>query len=406
MHSIHSKTLLATFVAAALATPLHAATLRAAGPADLVSARTVALPAPAAAIERKPVAFGWALDPGAEVAAVAPFVAQSREWWTEVDATQLRKGVQIDTTAPGAVLRLSPIGKAPAIAPASLQLVRDGKAIAPAAAFAQRADAAQLQAAGFDAGAGAAVAQVSPALGSGRFQLQLASAQGRYLLHVFEPRSDTVLVAGAGRQQVLAGQGIEVAARLESGGKARAGTQLGGILVSPSGRTVPLVFVPSRDGGARAAARVPADAMSEPGLWEAQVFAEGTDGTLRLQRDGRTAFAVAQPTARLAGSYRFDRAGFGFALPVVVGSPGRYEVAGTLFATGSDGVSRPVAQAASAAWLEPGQRQLVLAFDRTHVPLGYGAPYELRQLTLKDQARMGVLETREFAARVVAVQRR
>jgi hypothetical protein len=91
---------------------------------------------------------------------------------------------------------------------------------------------------------------------------------------------------------------------------------------------------------------------------------------------------------------------------VTVGSPGRYEVTGTLFATGADGIARPVAQAASAAWLEPGERQLALAFDRRHVPLGYGAPYELRQLQLRDQARMGMLETRDRAARVTAVAMR
>jgi hypothetical protein len=394
-----TKTLLAALVAAVLATPAPAANLLAPGPADLVGLRTVALPAPAGAIERKPVAFGWALDPAAEVATPAPYVAQSRDWWNEVDAAQLRQGLAIDTSAPGAVLRLSPIGKA--ASPASLQLLRDGKALPDATAFAHRADDRQLQAAGMEVGNGSVVVQVAPDLGAGRFTVRVAGAQGRYLLHVYEPNSDAVLVAAAGRQNVLAGQALAVGARLERGGKAQAGAQLGGMLVSPSGRTVPLAFA-----GGRAIARVPVDAASEPGLWEAQVFAEGSDGARRLQRDGRTAFAVAQPTAKLAGTYAFDRAGFAFALPLAVGSPGRYEVTGTLFATGSDGVSRPVAQAASAAWLEPGARQLSLAFDRTHVPLGYGAPYELRQLQLKDQARMGMLETREFAARVVAVAQR
>jgi hypothetical protein len=37
------------------------------------------------------------------------------------------------------------------------------------------------------------------------------------------------------------------------------------------------------------------------------------------------------------------------------------------------------------------------------VPLGYGAPYEVRELTLKDQARMGLLETRALAMRVATV---
>jgi hypothetical protein len=406
MRKTFARTVLAAALGAAFAGAASAAHLLPAGPDDLVGLRTVALPAPTGAIERKPVAFGWALDPAADVRAAAPFVAESREFWTEVDAAKLQRGLPIDTTAPGAVVRLSPIGKAAALTPSALQLGRNGKALAAGVAFAHRADAEQLRAAGFDAGAGAAVVQVSPSLGAGRFELRMASAEGRYLLHVYEPASTTVLHARTSRPAVLAGQRLDVAARLDAGAKAAPDTQFGGLLVSPSGRTLPIDFVAARDGSVRATVALPANAAVEPGLWEAQVFAEGGDATQRVQRDGRAAFAVAQPLAKLAGDYRFDRAALAFALPLEVGAPGRYEVAGTLFATGADGVTRPVAQAASAAWFEPGQRALTLAFDRTHVPAGYGAPYELRQLQLKDQARMGLLESRERAARVTLVAMR
>jgi hypothetical protein len=333
-------------------------------------------------------------------------VAQSREYWTPVDAAELRRGVAIDATAPGAVVRVSPIGAAPPLAPRSLELRRDGGPIDAARAFAHRADAAQLEAAGVDLGRGAAVAQIAPELGAGRFELRVANAEGRYLVHVFEPRSTTVLTATAARATAFAGGRIGLATRLDVGGKPLAGTQVGGQLVSPSGRIVEVAFARDAAGNARAAAQLPADAAVEPGLWELQVFAEGRDGKQRVQRDGRVAFAVVQPTARLAGSFRFDRPRVAFALPLEVAAPGRYEVSGTLFATGADGLSKPVAQAAAAAWFEPGARRLTLAFDRSHVPLGYGAPYELRALQLKDQARMGVLETRELAARVAAVDSR
>jgi len=43
---------------------------------------------------------------------------------------------------------------------------------------------------------------------------------------------------------------------------------------------------------------------------------------------------------------------------------------------------------------------LVLQFDRSHVPAGYGAPYEVRQLELHDQSRMAPLESRETSGRV------
>jgi hypothetical protein len=395
-----SRTLLASLLAASLAGSVSAAQLLPASPDDLVATRVVALAAPGGAVERKPVSFGWALDPSAAVVAPAAFVGESREWFAQVDAAQLRRGLTIDTTAPGAVVRLSPLGKSAHVAPAALELSRGGRTIDAAQAYSHRSDATALQAAGFDPGAGSMVAQISPALGDGRFEIRHAQAQGRYLLQVFEPNSKTVLRSGATRPVVHAGGRVDVEARFEAASRALPGTQFGGQLVSPSGRLVDLAFVAGGDGRVRAQALLPADAAVEPGLWEAQVFAEGQDRGLRVQREGRTAFAVAQPTARFAGEVRTSGRGTGYAFPVQVGSPGRYEVAGTLFATGEDGIARPVAQAAAAAWLEPGARTLRLAFDPRHVPLGYGAPYELRELTLKDQARMGLLERRELAARV------
>ena len=129
------------------------------------------------------------------------------------------------------------------------------------------------------------------------------------------------------------------------------------------------------------------------------MFAGAVDNGSRVQRDARTAISVAQPTARLAGSYRFDPARLAFTAPVQVGAPGRYELRATLFATGSDGIARPVSEAHSAVWFDKGMAALSLGFDRAHLPTGYGAPYEVRYLELKDQSRMGQLETRELALR-------
>ncbi|MGH8030049.1 MAG: DUF4785 domain-containing protein [Arenimonas sp.] len=395
-------TLSVALLAAAIAGPAPAAQLLPAGSDDLVATRLVAMPAPAQPIERKPVAFAWALDPTARVEHGAAFVGDSREWFTQLDAAQLRRGVVIDTTAPGAIVRLSPLGKSSAIATSAIELRRDGRPIAADRAFASRADASALQAAGFDPGAGSVVARIEPALGSGRFEVRAAGAEGRYLLHVFEPDSATVMRSGTTRSAVHAGGRLEVQARLDAGHDAMPGAQFGGQLVSPSGRTVDLRFVATAGGAMRAVVGLPANAAVEPGLWEAQVFAEGRDGERRVQRDGRVAFAVAQPTARLDGNVRIAHSGVAFDLPVQVRSPGRYEVAATLFATAADGIARPVAQAASAAWFEPGARSLHLDFGQDHVPLGYGAPYEVRELTLKDQARMGLLETRGVAVKVAA----
>lgn len=396
-----NKTLL--FCLMSLAFSAQAGTLLPAGAADQSPTRLQAAPLPAGEFERQPVSFAWALDPQAGVEAQAPYLAESREFWAVADASELQAGLAIDTTAAGAVIRISPAQGGRAVDPDQVRMLKDGRLIAEPQSFQRKTNAAQLKAAGMDVPEGSAVVQLASEQGQGHFQVQLAGAKGRYLVHVFEPESPFVLKAQADRRSVLAGDTLEVAAAMQRGETrvAMPGNQVAGVLVSPSGRSYDLAF---SDGKARL--QIPDDAGSEPGLWEVQLSAGAyADGT-SVQRDARTAVEVTRPTAKLGGGYAFNAAAVRFDLPVQVAATGRYEVRGTLFATGPDGVSRPVSQAHMANWLEPGKRNLALSFGRVNVPMGYGAPYELRFLELKDQTRMGTLDTRELALREGTAPRR
>lgn len=390
------KTLMSCLVGLALATTANAGTLLPPGANDQSPSQLLAAPLPAGEFERQPVSFAWALDPKAALETPAPFTAESREYWAVVEAGEMKAGVAIDTTAPGALIRISPVAmeKSGAVEPAELRVFKDGRLIDEPRSFQQRANAKQLREAGMDVPDGSAIVQLDERLGQGRFQLQMPKAGGRYLVHVYEPNSDVVLKAQAQRARLLAGETVEIAAQLRQGEAKIGGGQLEGQLVSPSGQAYPLVFA-----GEKASARVPFDADPAPGLWEVQLFAGGQAKGGLVQRDARTAIEVSRPTAKLGGGYAFDPAALRFSLPVQVAAPGRYEVRATLFATGPSGLAEPVAVAHSANWLESGQRKLDLAFGPDKLPAGYGAPYELRFLELKDQVRMGTLDTRELALR-------
>ena len=214
------------------------------------------------------------------------------------------------------------------------------------------------------------------------------------MVHVFEPESDLVLHARADRSHALNGESIAVEIAVV-GGNRGVQAQAEALLVAPDGTSRPVPVSRNRNGNLSALARLPANASDAAGLWELQVFANA-DG---VPRDARTAFAVASPTARFKGSYAFNTKLLRVALPVETGSVGRYEARGTLYASGPDRVLRPVAQAHAAAWFARGDGILVLDFDRAHVPAGYGAPFEVRQLQLHDQTRLAPLETRERGVR-------
>lgn len=389
-----NKNLLFCLMSLALAASAQAGNLLPPGSADQSPSKLMAAPVPAGKFERQPLSFAWALDPQAGVEASAPHLAQSREFWAMADSAELKRGFEIQTSAPGAVIRISPAAGNAAVDPGALRVMKNGRMIPEPQSFQRKANAQQLRAAGMDVPEGSAIVQIAAAHGQGRFQVALPKASGRYLVHVYEPESPYVLKAQAARSHWLAGDTLEVAATMQRGRTKLSGGQVEGELVSPSGRSYPLSF---RNGKARL--MVPVEAGNEPGLWEVQLFAGQVVGGNTVQRDARTAVEITRPTARLAGGYGFDAGTLRFDLPVQVAAEGRYELRGTLFATGPDGVSRPVSQAHAADWLTPGQRRLGLAFNRGHLPAGYGAPFELRFLELKDQTRMGTLDTRELAAR-------
>lgn len=376
-------------ILASLSYSVQAGSLLPAGASDQVPTRLTSLPAPAGQFERAPVSFSWALDPYAALSTPSPHVAESREYWQTVDASELRRGMELRTTSPGALIRVSPARGANALGAGDFAVASAGKA----ARIERIAGAEELRAAGMDVDTGTAVLKLARENAAGRYTLRAAKAQGRYVVHVFEPESEVVLQARADRGHVLGGDTIAVSVDMTDHGRPLQ-AQAEALLVAPDGSSHPVAVTQTAE-GLVGRAQLPVQASASPGLWELQVFANGNG----ISRDARTAFAVAAPTARFTGEVEIDGQTLRATLPVEVASPGRYEARAVLFATAPDGVLRPVSQAHTAAWSNGGTSRLALAFDANHVPDGFGAPYEVRQLQLLDQTRMAPLESRERGAR-------
>lgn len=366
-------------------------------------------PPTAPGTERAPVQFAWALEADAPaITAPAGFTAVSREHWRYVDGAELARGLSIETTAPGALLLISPdTASTTAVGPQDVRVLRAGRALPAEASIRALAPQAALEdATGARFAPGALGFRLAPELGTGRFDVQVAGAQGRYVVHVREPDSPYALRVDSPVSTYATGTRARLSASLEG----EAGLTLrdaGGMLLAPDGREFPLQVTRTRNGAGLEVA-LPAQASSVPGLWEAHVLAVADAGGTEVLRDAKVAFEVAAPTARLAGRHavRTDADGaLHVDLPVEVGAEGRYEVRAVLYGTGSDGRLLPVAVAHSADWLGPGTAaSLPLTFPAA-VLGGARAPFELRQLALHDQGRMGRLEYRERGARIAPTLR-
>ncbi len=184
-----------------LAAPhLSAETLRlsAPSPTDLVPSGIAA--AKIAAVERHTerelVQFSWPIEESAAIDfSPQPFLAESREFWTTVEAAELAKGVAFTTTAPGALIRLSPAepGKRAGLDLSGMRIEIAGRSYTREQAVAVLADAGALKQAGAEFPEGTVAFRVRSELGAGPTRLILPKASGRVLLHVFEPDSSLVL---------------------------------------------------------------------------------------------------------------------------------------------------------------------------------------------------------------------
>ena len=376
-------------------------------PTDQVPVRlqsmTVARAA-ATTLDRTPAKASWALSPDAALDARPQLhVAESREYWIDASADDLQRGLALSTSAPGALVRLSPHGgnAAMALSAVDISVRAGGRAWAGKDALRQVANADELAAAGLDAPGGTLVFKLADALGAGRIELVAANARGRWLVHVFEPASTVVLELSAERDNAVAGEPIRFRARLQGGGTI---DQLAGSVRAPGGDAFDVAFTREADGGFSASVMPDAAFAGTPGLWEFHAFGQARQAGLDVQRDARTAFGVAVASARLDGGIERVKDGARkgdvvLRVGVEVGDASRYQLAGVLHGTAADGRLKPAAIAHSAAWIDAGTGAIDLAFDHAALnAAGVRAPFELRDLRLVNQADMSLVERRERAA--------
>lgn len=357
-------------------------------------------------LAREAVTMSWATE-GAINTAPQNFIGQSREYYAEVSADELAAGVTIHTSSPRALIRMQPLAQneASAIHPQSLVLTSPtGRAFSAGSGMEMLASADKLAKADMPFARGTSAFRIHADLGAGAFKLQAAGASGsgRYLINVVEPDSRFALTMQTDAPNYLHGQHVTVTPELVEQGVAqrhRVG-RLEGVVTSPAGRSFALTFRMEKDGRMRARLPLDANEAPSPGLWEVQVNSEAIVRGQLVKRSLRVAFGVAMPVARLNNSIGIanEPGGVGVRLGVDVGAAGRYEARALLYGTVA-GMMKPLAVAHSAQWLEPGTHSLVVRYS-ADLLAGASGPFELRDLTLIDQGRMGVLQRQQRAVTI------
>jgi hypothetical protein len=382
-----------------------------------VAARALVVPseeaAPAVPMHEAAVVFAVADD--REIAIrPRPIAPTSRGFVRRIDGAELSAGVDLVTTAPGAVVQVRPLANGdaralPAIAPDALVIVDAAGLEHPASeAFVAMDDGTALRDAGAAFGPGVAVGVLARGLGAGDLGLRASglAEDATLLLSVHEPRSDVELQVSADADTYLHGDTATIRATLLRADEAIAFDEAQARVRKPDGAVVELPMRRVDDGDAFEATLHLEDLVPAHGrTWMIEVDAAhiDPDGHV-LRRSARTAFAVAVPTARIpdAPTLELDGGDLVAHVPIEIAAPGRYAASATIWATAPGGATRPLATAQSAAALVPGDDTLVLRFPAALVTTTPGTTYELRDLRLLDQGRLAVLHRQARAAIVTA----
>jgi uncharacterized protein DUF4785/uncharacterized protein DUF4784 len=333
-----------------------------------------------------------------------PHRAKSREYWFAAKADELASGVELPTTAEGAIVRLQPLDlearAAAGIDPTTLVLV-DGAGSEHGAieGMSLLASAEQLRDANVGLAPGTTAFQLAPALGHGAFVLKTDAMPmaPRYLVHVAEKGSDLVLAVHGDRDAIVWGDTVTVEVALDEDVAELVSAT--GSVRDPFGEERELALDHHGD-ALRGSFVIDDDRPPQGALWTVEIDARvRTDDGMIARRSGRTAFGYGVPSAGLLGELRIEegtRGGVEVTLPLEIAARGRYGVGAVLWGQG-----RPVAVAQSAAWLEAGSDELTLTFDEAVLAeAGVSPPYELRDLRLVDQGRLAVLHRQAFAAAI------
>lgn len=353
--------------------------------------------------ETQPVSFARPLDIDSSVSLNSGPQTDSREYWVDAKSEQLARGLELPLSSPGAIVRISALNSDARLqlSASSLQVQVDGQSISSddGKNALRILGSEALNAHGMAVPANTLAFELPDHGQPHTLALQMESIEPgqNMVVHVFEPNSDWTGQLSADRFQYLGGDTITAQAGLSNGRQVLAADEVQAVLVSPdASQAWPLkqddsgrLLIPSAPGP---------DASTGEGLWEIHAYLRSKNRDTVIQRDLKLAVNLVAPTARFGP--RIDvrnKNGLAIALEVETGVAGRYQASAQLWGTDSKGQLAPLALTESAAMLKPGTGRLVLEVSEQLLSdSGLGAPYELRQVRLADQGRMGLLELRQL----------
>ena len=340
-------------------------------------------------------------------------LVKSQQYYMRVTGAELNKGLSIDTSAAGALVRISPTkgSNSSSIKVEELKITTPtGNKMSAVDAMEFKANSKDLQATPFPEGT--SVFKFDSQLGAGKFKInttrQLMDKE-EFIVNVLEKKSPFQLSLRTNAHQVFAGENFSAKLQLTNLSEktnmlsSRTNKQqsvspkltaVKGKLVAPDGQEYPVKFSASKNGEFNLDMPMTLPLSAAQGLWEVKVNTQGQNGALVIKRDARLAFAYNPVTAvveNVSMPRQFAKQHIQSQVTVNAQYAGRYEVKGILYGK-QKGRLIPMMETRTAMWLEVGDNQVPLLFDKVREKFHSTSAntWVVKNITLTDQSRMSV----------------
>lgn len=349
--------------------------------------------------ETKAVSYSFAIDDIQKIDfSQKQAHVQSRQFKLDVTGAQLKRGVRFNTSAKGALVRISAFDGKSAVEPENLTLKTRSGQFKATKAFDTLVNSNAMRKTGMGFQEGTTGFKLSDKVGMGQFTLKAdkgVNVGSQYRINVFEKNSDTELYLTANKNHYLADETLTVNAKVFDLGNIQKINDIKAQLVSPEGKRFDVQLQRSKE-GYRLSKSLDMPAQTIPGaLWELHTQTKVmVNGTL-IQRNGQLPFAFAEKTAKLSASATMfgQKQSPKASVPISVKTDGRYEVRAILYGTDASGNLKPAMMTHSAANLAAGEGAIIIDFDSNILQKsGLSAPFEVRNVELRDQSKMALID--------------
>lgn len=376
----------------------------------------VELNVPDVSIEKETVHFSQRISTDTPISFKAKsYTSISDEYWFEATGKQLKAGIELAISTPGALVRLS--GKQSkneystqnnAIDPNTVQLFKNDKMLS--APFTQKVSQQEFATANIFPNSSAM--KLSSKLGKGVFTLKVndnLDDKQHYVVNVKEKNAEHKLHLSLAKQSYMEGEKINFTSQLKAT-STNIVTLTQNIPLAyikmPFGEREPLIFTKKGD---LFQFTLPTDlATTKRGqLFELYVETENNANGLKVKRNAKVAFAIAQPTARIKTVAKPNQESIIASIDnakkilvpsfvdinLLVASEGRYEVSAMIYGSTGKKLNLPFMLSRSAYYLTPGEHTVKLQLDNNIIKnSGLKAPYTVKNVRLMDQSRMALLQ--------------